>query len=433
MNRRARERDILGALFQAAVQAADPLHTLRGHLPSAPRGRTVVVGAGKAAARMAEAFEALWEGACSGVVVDRHGTTARLEHLRLMTAAHPVPDAAGILAAQALLGAVAGLSEDDLVVALISGGGSALLPCPAHGLTLADEAAVNRALMASGAPIAEMNVVRSRISRIKGGRLAGAAHPARVVSLIVSDIPGDDPSLVASGPTVPLAAAPQAALDIIQRYRISLPAAVLDQLMSAEALPRANDPAFARDKVQVIASARLSLMAAARAAEAMGLEAIVLSDAIEGEAATVGSNHARLAREMLAERGGAPRPLVLLSGGETTVTLGQGPVGKGGRNTEYLLALAKGLHGVAGVHALAADTDGIDGSEDNAGAFADGTSWRRMDAAGISADAALARHDAWSAFKAVNDLFVTGATGTNVNDFRAILLWPPGQGADAAH
>lgn len=420
MSGAGRPRALLRQLFRVAVAAADPSITLKAHLPTPPRGRTVVVGAGKAAARMAEALEAAWPGPLSGVVVDRHGTTARLTRIRLMTAAHPVPDEAGLAASQALLAAVSGLGADDLVIALISGGGSSLLPCPPAGVTLEDERAVNRALLASGAAIAEMNVVRRHVSGIKGGRLALAAAPARVVSLIVSDIPGDDPALVASGPTVAMQSTAQQALAIIASHGMAMPAAVMQHLTSAAAAaPAPSHPAFVRNEVRVIASARLALAAAAEAAEALGIRTTILSDALEGEAREVGADHAALLRNW---RGG--RPALVLSGGETTVTLGAEKPGKGGRNTEYLLALALGIQGLPGIHALAADTDGIDGSEDNAGAFADGGTVARITAAGGDAASLLQAHDAWTAFNSIGDVLVTGATGTNVNDFRALLLLP---------
>ncbi|MBE3636869.1 glycerate kinase type-2 family protein [Mangrovicoccus algicola] len=419
------DRALLTRLFDAAVAAADPVQVLPRHLPPKPAGRTVVIGAGKGAAQLAAAFEAAWDGPLEGVVVTRYGYAVPCERIRVMEAAHPVPDAAGLEAAQALFDAVAGLGEDDLVVALVCGGGSALLPAPPEGLTLEDEAALNRALLASGAPISAMNAIRKHLSRIKGGRLAAAAHPARVVSLVVSDVPGDDPAQVASGPTVPDAVTLAGARALVARHRIALPERVAAALEAAEEAPRPDDAVFARNEVKVIASAGLSLRAAADAAEAEGIPAAILSDALEGEAREAGRFHAALARH--AAREGAPfaPPVVLLSGGETTVTL-TGEPGRGGRNTEFLLAAALDLDGVAGIAALAADSDGIDGSEENAGAFADGGSAARMRAAGIDPAAALARHDAWSAFAAAGDLFSPGPTGTNVNDFRAFLLRPAG-------
>ena len=414
-------KTFLVSLFEAAVAAADPEITIKDHLPERPKGRTIVVGAGKGAAQMAAAFEKAWDGPLEGTVVTRYGYAAPCARIEVIEAAHPVPDQAGLAAARRLMERVYGLTEDDLVVALICGGGSALLPAPAGELTLDDEIAVNRALLASGAPIAAMNAVRKHVSAIKGGRLAAAASPARVVSLVVSDIPGDDPALVASGPTVPDATTRADALAIVAAYSMKLPAAVMAHLASpgAEA-PRPGDPRFSSNTVAVIASAAQSLEAAAAAAQAQGIAAVILSDSIEGEARDVGSVHAAIAREVAAKGRPFARPVVMLSGGETTVTL-RGK-GKGGRNSEFLLSFALGVDGVARIEALAADTDGIDGSEDNAGAFADGTSVSRMRAAGVDAKAALAGNDAFTAFAATGDLFSPGPTGTNVNDFRAILI-----------
>jgi glycerate 2-kinase len=418
---RADPKRFLAGIFEAAVAAAMPDRSIGAHLPEAPRGRTVVVGAGKGSAQMAAAFEGLWQGPLSGLVVTRYGYSAPCKRIEVVEAAHPVPDAAGLQASRRLLETVTGLTEDDLVVALISGGGSALLPAPAEGLTLADEIAVNAALLASGAPIAAMNTIRKHVSRIKGGRLAAAAWPARVVSLVVSDIPGDNAALVASGPTIADAGSRTDALSLIAAYRIELPAAVMAHLNSPEAeAPRPDDPRFARNEVHVVASAAVSLEAAAAEARQQGTYAVILSDSIEGEARDVGLVHAAIAREIAGRDRPFRKPVLLLSGGETTVTL-RGS-GKGGRNAEFLLALSLAIAGSAGIHALAADTDGIDGSEDNAGAFADGTSVARMRAAGFDARALLSANDAWTAFHAVGDLFVPGPTGTNVNDLRAILV-----------
>jgi len=418
----AGDKQFLTRLFDAAVRAADPTAALAPHLPARPRGRTVVIGAGKGAAQMAAAFEDLWDDPVEGIVVTRYGYTAPCRHVRVIEAAHPVPDAAGLAASQALFGAVRDLGPDDLVVALICGGGSALLPAPPKGLTLTDEAALNRALLASGAPISAMNAIRKQVSGIKGGRLAAAAHPARVVTLVVSDVPGDDPAEVASGPTVADTRDRATARRVIESYGIALPDSVQSHLRSApEDAPRPDDPDFARDEVRVIASAALSLEAAARAAEAQGVPAVILSDAIEGEAREVGKVHAALAREVERKNRPFDKPVVILSGGETTVTL-KDESGRGGRNTEFLLSFAISIEGAAGVAALAADTDGIDGSEDNGGAFADGTTASRIRAAGHDPAALLAAHDAWGAFDGVGDLFVPGPTGTNVNDLRAILV-----------
>jgi glycerate 2-kinase len=411
----------LTSIFEAAVAAADPELTIRNHLPAKPKGRTIVIGAGKGSAQMAAAFAKAWDGPIEGLVVTRYGYAAPCERIEIIEAAHPVPDTAGLTASKRLLDKVSGLTADDLVVALISGGGSALLPSPASGLTLADEIAVNEALLASGAPIAAMNTIRKHVSRIKGGRLAAAAYPAKVVSLVVSDIPGDDPALVASGPTIPGEGSRAAALDFVKTYRMKLPDAVMTHLNSPEAeAPKVDDPRFAGNEVHLIASAAVSLEAAAAAAKRQGIEAVILSDSIEGEAREVGSVHAALAREVSLRNRPFTKPVLILSGGETTVTLRA--KGKGGRNSEFLLAFAIGINGFAGIHALAADTDGIDGSENNGGAFADGSSVARMRAADVDAKAMLAGNNAWTAFNAVGDLFVPGPTGTNVNDLRAILI-----------
>ncbi|MER9128950.1 glycerate kinase [Mesorhizobium sp. M0768] len=414
-------KSFLISIFNAAVAAADPQRTIKDHLPARPKGRTIVIGAGKGSAQMAAAFEKVWDGPIEGLVVTRYGYGAACRRIEIIEAAHPVPDAAGLEASGRLLEKVQGLSADDLVVALISGGGSALLPSPAEGLTLANEIAVNEALLASGAPIAAMNTIRKHVSTIKGGRLAAAAYPAKVVSLVVSDIPGDNPALVASGPTVPDSGSREDALASIAAYDMKLPASVMAHINSPAAdAPRVDDPRFSRNEVHLIASAGVSLEAAAAEARYQGIEAVILSDSIEGEAREVGGVHAAIAREVATRNRPFAKPVLILSGGETTVTLRA--KGKGGRNSEFLLAFAIGISGLAGVHALAADTDGIDGSEDNAGAFADGSTVSRMHKAGIDAKAMLAGNNAWTAFNAVDDLFAPGPTGTNVNDLRAILI-----------
>ena len=414
------DRAFLTELFRAAVQAADPLQALRPHLPAKPKGRTILIGAGKGAAQLAAAFETLWDGPISGVVVTRYGYATPCRRITVMEAAHPVPDQAGLAASAALFSTVHGLTADDLVVALICGGGSALLPCPQDGLTLDDEIALNRALLASGAPISVLNAIRKQISGIKGGRLAAACFPAQVVSLVVSDVPGDDPAQVASGPTVPDVVSRADARAMVAAWRIDLPPAIATHLagdMGQPPLP--CDPVFAGHKVQVIASSSISLDAAAALSSAHGIPAVILSDAIEGEARDVARVHAAILREVVLRDRPFRKPVLILSGGETTVTL-RGK-GRGGRNSEFLLALALAAEGVS-FSALAADTDGIDGSEDNAGAFADGTSAARLRAKGRDAAAFLSNNDAYSAFAVLGDLFVPGPTGTNVNDFRAILI-----------
>ncbi len=414
-------KSFLTAIFDAAVAAADPERTILNHLPARPKGRTIVIGAGKGSAQMAAAFERAWDGPLEGLVVTRYGFAAPCERIEIVEASHPVPDEAGLAASRRLLDLVSGLTADDLVVALISGGGSALLPSPAPGLTLADEIAVNEALLASGAPISVMNTIRKHVSTIKGGRLAAVAWPAKVVSLVVSDIPGDEPALVASGPTIAGEGRRADALDAVGLYRMKLPDAVMRHLASPAAdAPVPDDPRFRDNEVHLIASAAVSLEAAAAASRRQGVDAVILSDSIEGEAREVGSVHAALAREVARRNRPFTKPVLVLSGGETTVTLRS--KGKGGRNSEFLLGFALGIDGVPGIHALAADTDGIDGSQDNAGAFADGTSVARMRAAGVDAKTMLAENNAWTAFDAVGDLFVPGPTGTNVNDLRAILV-----------
>ncbi|MGI0528073.1 glycerate kinase type-2 family protein [Rhizobium giardinii] len=424
-------RTFLETLFHAAVAAADPVKVLAANLPEKPKGRTVVIGAGKGAAQMAQAFERLWDGPLSGAVVTRYGYGAPCERIDVLEASHPLPDENGLKASRRLLEEVNALGENDLVVALICGGGSALLPMPTDGLTLDDEIAVNRALLASGAPISAMNAVRKQVSGIKGGRLAAAAYPARVVSLVVSDIPGDDPALVASGPTIADTSAREDALRYVERYRLDLPQRIMDVIRGGgSAAPRPSDMRFARNTVRLVASAAVSLEAAAATARAAGVETVILSDAMEGEASDVGRVHAAIAREVAMRNRPFRKPVVILSGGETTVTIKDGGKGegkgegkgKGGRNSEFLLSLALGIDGLSGISALAADTDGIDGSEDNAGAFADGASVARLAAADIDAAALLDRHDSWSAFAAIGGLFMPGPTGTNVNDFRAILV-----------
>jgi hydroxypyruvate reductase len=416
------DRDLLERFYREAVAAAQPDRAVAHHLPQRPRGRTVVVGAGKASAQMARALELSWDHPIDdSLVVTRYGYATACERIEIVEAAHPVPDMAGYLAARRMLEKLSGLGHDDLVVALISGGGSALLPQPAPGLSFEDEQAVNQLLLASGAPISAMNLIRNQLSAIKGGRLAAVASPARVATLIVSDIPGDDPALVASGPTVPMAATRAEARKLVELYRLDLPPAAAELLASdLNPPPAPSDARFAHNTVSIIASAALSLEATATLAKANGLAAHILSDAIEGEAREVALVHAALAREVRVRNRPFQKPALILSGGETTVTI-RGD-GKGGRNSEFLLAFALAIDGVDGITALAADTDGIDGMGDNAGAFADGHTAGRMRTAGMDPRAMLANNDAYTAFAAVDALFTPGPTGTNVNDFRAIVV-----------
>lgn len=411
---------LLENLFAAAVKAADPLQSMRAFLPERPKGRTVVIGAGKGAAQMAAALEALWDGPLEGLVVTRYGYACPTQTIEVIEAAHPVPDAAGLAAGKRLRALIEGLGEEDLAIALICGGGSALLPAPPSGLTLEDEITLNEMLLASGAPISAMNVVRKHFSTLKGGRLA-AATKARLVSLIVSDIPGDNPAQVASGPTVPDATTRQDAIDIVARYRLPLNDAMRRHLESPQAdAPHPDDPVFQRHTCHVIASAARSLEAAAKEAERQGIQAHILSDCIEGEARDIALMHAAIAREIVGHDRPFKRPCLLLSGGETTVTI-SGPAGRGGRNGEFALSFALAAQGLP-VTLLAADTDGIDGSETNAGAFADGTTAARLRDAGLDGRVLLSGHDSYSGFAKIGDLYETGPTGTNVNDFRAILI-----------
>ena len=416
-------RQFLLSLFQSALGAVDAGTLLAQHLPPPPRGRTVVIGAGKAAASMAAGVERHWQGELSGLVVTRYAHGAPTTHIEVVEAGHPVPDAAGVEAAERMLKLVEGLTEDDLVLCLMSGGGSALLSLPAPGITAQEKRDINRALLRSGAPIGEMNCVRRHLSSIKGGRLALACYPARVVTLVVSDVPGDDPAVVASGPTVPDGSTARDALAILERYAIPVSDAVRALLSDpARAAPKPDDPRLARNETIVIATAQGALEAAAQAARAAGITPLILSNSIEGEARDVASVHAAIARQVLEHGQPIAAPCVILSGGETSVTVrGQG---RGGRNAEFLLALALALDGRPGVHAIACDTDGIDGTEDNAGAVLAPDTLARAAQKGLDARAMLGDNDGYSLFSALGDLVVTGPTRTNVNDFRALLITP---------
>jgi len=410
---------VLRELFDAAIEAASPARAVPPALPSAPKGRTVVIGAGKAAAAMARAVEEHWPAPLSGFVVTAAGHGLACERIEVVEAAHPMPDEHGLRAAERALALVRGLGRDDLVLALISGGGSALLALPARGLSLADKRAVTAALLRSGAAIGEINAVRKHLSAIKGGRLAAAAAPARVVTLVISDVPGDDPATVASGPTLPDATSFADARAVLARYRITPPDVVARHLaLAADETPKRLD----RAEATVIARARDALDAAAERARHLGIEPIVLGDSIEGEAREVAGDHARLTLRHAREG----RPCALISGGETTVTIGQGAAGKGGRNTEFLLALALALDGAPGIFAIACDTDGIDGDSDAAGAIVRPNSLANARARGLDPAACLAGHDSARLFGALGDLVVTGPTRTNVNDFRAIMVLPSG-------
>ncbi|MFN7277331.1 MAG: glycerate kinase [Betaproteobacteria bacterium] len=414
-------RALLRQMFDAAIASALPAQCLPPHLPAPPRGRTEVVGAGKAAAAMARAVEEHWPGELEGLVVTRYGHRVATRRIEVVEAAHPVPDLAGREAAERILAKVRGLGADDLVLCLISGGGSALLALPAPGLTLHDKQAINRALLRCGANIGEMNCVRKHLSAIKGGRLAAAAAPAQVLTLLISDVPGDDPAVIASGPTVPDPTTFAEARAILRKYGIDEPRAAVEHLEAAmDETPKPGDPRLARCETRMIAAPQRALEAAAAVARVAGVAPLILGDALEGESREVALVHAGIARQVLRHGQPLPRPCVLLSGGETTVTV-RGS-GRGGRNVEFLLALAVALDGAPGVYALAGDTDGIDGAEERAGAMVAPDTLARAAALGIDAKAALADNDGHGFFVKLGDAVITGPTLTNVNDFRAILL-----------
>ena len=420
------QRALLRELFDAAVAAADPAHCLPHWLPEPPAGRIVIVGAGKAAAAMAATVEAHWRGdleRISGIVVTRYGHGLPTRCIEVVEASHPAPDAAGQRGATRLLQAVHGLTADDLVLVLLSGGGSALLAAPMPGITLDEKRGVTKALLACGAGIGEINCVRKHLSAIKGGRLALAAQPARVLTLAISDVPGDDLSTIASGPTVPDPTTCADALEIVDRYGIALSSAARAALQDGRTeTPKPGNPGFSRCESHIIATAQASLAAAAELARSRGVTPLVLGDAIEGEAREAARVLGGIARSCTAHGVPLAAPCVLLSGGETTVTVKGG--GRGGRNAEFLLSLALALGGHPHISAIACDTDGIDGSEDNAGAMVLPDTPARAIAAEIDLRARLAQNDAFSVFSALGDLVVTGPTRTNVNDFRAILIDP---------
>jgi glycerate 2-kinase len=414
-------RDLLRQMFEAAVRAALPAARIPLFLPPPPKGRTVVVGAGKASAAMARALEEHWAGPLAGLVATRYGHAVPCERIEIVEAAHPVPDERGRDAARRILDMVQGLGPDDLVIALVSGGGSALLSLPAEGLTFEDKQAINAALLRSGAPIGEMNCVRKHLSAIKGGRLAAAAFPARTATLLISDVPGDDPSAIASGPTVADPTTFAEARAILRKYAIAEPAAAIAHLeRAAEETPKPGDPRLARAGTVTIAAPQMSLEAAAEVARKAGVHPVILGDAIEGEAREVAKVMAGIARQVALRGEPAKPPCVLISGGETTVTV-RGS-GRGGRNVEFLLALAVALDGLAGVFAVAGDTDGLDGAGEAAGALVTPDTLARAAALGVDAKERLADNDGHGFFAALGDALVTGPTLTNVNDFRAILI-----------
>lgn len=423
--------NLLKALLDQAILRALPEHNLAPHLPKPPKGRTLVLGAGKAAASMAQALEKHWpiSAPLSGLVVTRYGHVPKLDgaiapRIEVMQAAHPVPDEQSVLASRKMLELTHGLTQDDLVIALISGGGSSLLTLPALGMSLAQKQALNRSLLQCGASISEINCVRKHLSAIKGGRLAKACAPAQLLTLCISDVPGDDPATIASGPTVADETTCEQALAVIEKYQLQLPGSLLEALRTHELeTPKASHLSAFAQEVRVIATPQDALESAATHAQSKGLRSYILSDEIEGESKDVALVHAALAKACAKDLGPFKRPCVLLSGGETTVTLGEHSTGgRGGRAGEFCLSLAKSLGSNPNIWALAADTDGIDGVEDNAGAFVDPLTLQRAESLGLKVDEFLSRHDAYGFFEAVGGLVTTGPTYTNVNDFRAILI-----------
>ncbi len=417
----ATPREVLAAMFAAAVNSAQPEHCIPPHLPAPPKGRTLVIGAGKASAAMARTLEQHWTGPLEGLVVTRYGYAVPCERIEIVEAAHPVPDAAGREAASRMLAMVDGLSADDLVICLISGGGSALLPLPGAGVTLEDKQAISRALLRSGASITEMNCVRRHLSAIKGGRLAAACHPARVVNLLISDVPGDNPMDIASGPTVADSSSCADALEIVRRYGIELPdaARALLETGAGETIKPA-DERLGGVSTHLIATPQQALEAAAEVARAAGITPVLLGDRLEGEARDVGKVLAGIALQVRTHGQPVPPPCVLLSGGESTVTVRGN--GRGGRNVEFLLALAIALDAAPGIDAVAGDTDGVDGQEEVAGAFIGPDTLARAWEKGIRPRDSLDNNDGHGFFEALGDALVTGPTLTNVNDFRAILI-----------
>ena len=426
-------RNVLQKLFLTAVKQADPAHVLKNFLPDEPVGRTIVIGAGKAAASMANAVEKLWLGSLDGIVVTRYGHNRHCNFIEVIEASHPIPDKFGELAAYRILDKLQDLTKNDLVLCLISGGGSSLLSLPGREnkeavvsaeITLSDKQALNKALLQSGANIAEINTVRKHLSAIKGGRLAVAAYPARIVTLGISDIPGDEPSLIASGPTLPDLSTSEDALSVLEKYHIDIPDHIKAFLNSPSSeTPKPGDPVFANTEFRMIATPQASLNAAATKAEEFGFNVHNLGDRIEGEAREVAADQARLATKISKSLKPGDKPVILISGGETTVTVSGN--GRGGRNTEFLLALAISLESRSGIHALACDTDGIDGSEDNAGAYIAPDTLSRAKAMGLDAELFLANNDGYTFFQTLKDLVITGPTLTNVNDFRSIIIEAP--------
>jgi hydroxypyruvate reductase len=412
------------SLFKAAVAAADPMAVIPTFLPPRPNGRLIVIGAGKASARMAEAVEQTY-GPCEGLVITRYGYERVCQGIEIVQAAHPVPDAAGEKATKRLLNLVSDLTKDDHVLALISGGGSALLCAPIDGLTLADKMDVNQGLLASGAPISEMNVIRKRLSRVKGGKLAAACYPAQLTSLVISDVPGDDLSLIASGPTVADPSTSAQALEILDRYNIPVSAKVRHAIEASVTAVASDDPCFSKTKNIIIAAPSQSLLTAKKIAIDRGCIVHILGDALEGEARYLARKHAQHAQSIQATMSVSDRPILLLSGGECTVT--KRGDGIGGPNAEYTLAAAIELAGAAGIHVISCDTDGVDGAAEIAGAYAGPESLNRAEKQGVFPGNALSSNDSHAFFRNLNDQIITGPTLTNVNDFRAILIYPDEQ------
>jgi len=421
MNQQTSQQFLL-SLYASALEAVSAKKCLPAFLPEPPKtGRTIVIGAGKAAAAMAKVLEDNWATPLSGLVVTRYGHGAACRQIEVIEAGHPIPDAAGQTAAKRILHMVQGLTEQDLVICLISGGGSALLSLPAEGITLEQKRAVNKSLLGSGAKIAEINCVRKHLSAIKGGRLALACAPAKIVTLMISDIPGDDPAMIASGPTLPDATTCSEALAILRNYEIDIPASIEQYLeLATHETPKPDDPRFTRNKQHIIATAQDALEAAAATARAAGITPYILSDSIEGEARDIGMVHGALALQIAKRNQPFASPCVILSGGETTVTVRGN--GRGGRNAEFLLSLAITLDGHPDIYAIACDTDGIDGSENNAGALYAPDSIARAEAKNLRPDRMLDNNDGYGFFHALDNLVISGPTRTNVNDFRAILI-----------
>ncbi len=412
---------LLRSLFDIAVEVADPMQSLTRFLPARPAGRVVVIGAGKASARMAEAVEAEW-GPCEGLVITRYGYARPCEGIEIVEAAHPVPDQAGVAATQRMLALLNGLGEDDFVLALISGGASALLVAPLGDITLAEKQAVNQGLLASGAPIQQMNVVRKHLSQVKGGQLAAAAYPAEMLALMISDVPGDDMAMIGSGPTVGDASTVADAQAILDRWKVVVPASVSAALSKGSQVITPDDPRLSRVTNQIYAAPKQSLDAAETLAQSLGLQVVRLGNDLEGEAREVAAEHAKLALATQAAMKPGDQPVLMLSGGELTVT--RRGDGIGGPNAEYCLALALALDGAADIWALACDTDGVDGADEVAGACIGPATLTKAQKAGIDPEMALAANDAHRFFKKAGGQIVTGPTLTNVNDFRAMLVYP---------